>query len=505
MKKFIHPISLILVLSIAFGACLAIPEPFEHFTTGTAVYTLLFACAGLSLWWLWRHMGKRDACGYILISAYVLRVVLGVGLFYALPQYSYTGEVYQAGYIYSDAYERDTAAWELAQSDQPLLTSFQEQVSSDQYGGLLALSALYYRILSPDLHRPLIVTLLGAWVAALGAAALWRAVSRRWDEKLARASGWIFALFPESLLLGASQMREPFMIGLAAAAFWAVVSWRHSRRRAIPILIIVSISMLLISWRAAAALLGVLAVWFWLEYRHDFRIAGRAIPGWLVLSLAALVLIGFSWGWLSSSASWDALVTERQSGWITALLKEMGDQWRMPFVTVYGLAQPVLPPALVEPAAPLMQAIAIVRGLGWYLLAPVLIYAFFAVWRISDPDERRAWMWLAAAVGIWIVLSSARAGGDQWDNPRYRTIFIPWMALLAGWAFIRARLRRDGWLARWFAVTGVFVVLFTLWYIKRYTGWGIPIEFWVMIGTIVGVSAAILTSGLWAEVKSKKE
>jgi len=58
-----------------------------------------------------------------------------------------------------------------------------------------------------------------------------------------------------------------------------------------------------------------------------------------------------------------------------------------------------------------------------------------SVWKIPDRSERRAWIWLWVIAWVWIVVSSYRAGGDQWDNPRYRVIFLLWQALLAAYTW----------------------------------------------------------------------
>jgi hypothetical protein len=56
--------------------------------------------------------------------------------------------------------------------------------------------------------------------------------------------------------------------------------------------------------------------------------------------------------------------------------------------------------------------------------------------------------WSTLACVVWILISSARAGGDQWDNPRYRTIFLPWLALICAWGWDYARRMKNPWLWR---------------------------------------------------------
>ena len=50
------------------------------------------------------------------------------------------------------------------------------------------------------------------------------------------------------------------------------------------------------------------------------------------------------------------------------------------------------------------------------------------------------------------MVAALNAGGDQWDNPRYRAILLVWQVILAAWAWEWARLRHDAWLWRWLAV-----------------------------------------------------
>src|SRR5678816_2840290 len=126
--------------------------------------------------------------------------------------------------VFTDAHRRDDEAWKLAYSSRFILEAFSKKFAYDQYGGLLAFSAFVYRYLSPDAHRPLMLILLSAIVAALGIPFLWRAVNQIFGEKVAWASTWIFALYPESILLGASIMREPYLLTFSAMALYGFVN-----------------------------------------------------------------------------------------------------------------------------------------------------------------------------------------------------------------------------------------------------------------------------------------
>src|SRR5512140_503815 len=102
----------------------------------------------------------------VVIFAFILRMGLGVAASTLLPRVGYDSKPQQAGYIFFDAYRRDTQAWELARSDKPLMRAFDSKFSSDQYGGLLWISAFIYRYLSPVTHQPLEVVFLAALIGS---------------------------------------------------------------------------------------------------------------------------------------------------------------------------------------------------------------------------------------------------------------------------------------------------------------------------------------------------
>ena len=81
----------------------------------------------------------------------------------------------------------------------------------------------------------------------------------------------------------------------------------------------------------------------------------------------------------------------------------------------------------------------------------------------------------------WVAVSSMRAGGDQWDNPRYRAIFLPIQAILFGWAWMQQREKRDAWFWVIQGLVWIDVLLFTLWYLPRRGFWGISMPFFNMV------------------------
>jgi hypothetical protein len=195
---------------------------------------------------------------------------------------------------------------------------------------------------------------------------------------------------------------------------------------------------------------------------------------------------------------------ERASGRFQSLYDVAGGKWWLAIVTAYGIAQPVLPGSLFDPAPAIWMVVNNLRGLGWYALAPFLVYSLWAAIRASPAERRNQMIWLSLAVWAWILVSSINAGGDQWDNPRYRTIFLTFQALLAAWAWGWAVVHRDVWLRRLLMVEAVFVLFFIEWYASRYTRLFGRLYFWQMIASILILSALILLVG-WIWDRRKKE
>ena len=520
----------ILPLSLGLGAVLSSLQPFDqtqgkpgNWLVGWLGFSFLFLLSFslLTLSTKWADGGKTLA--WMVALAFALRFVGGVATYLVLPIDGFDDEDDRAGFIFTDAHRRDAQAWELASSTQPIIDAFREKYAYDQYGGLLAFSALTYRYLSPDAHRPLMLVLLSAFMAALGLPFLWKAVNQQWGEKVAIASGWIFALYPESILLGGSAMREPYLMAFSAFALWGFVSWGFDTRRtlldhsqSILWLALGLVGMLFVSPVVALVTLVIFAGWMYFP-------SERGHISWWAISLAVIVFIAGLFllssalnrsgefdsssplhvisGWLDKAVQWDVYQLERGSGWVQKLFDEMPEWLRLPFVMVYGIFQPVLPAAFVEPTTLTWRIIAILRALGWYALLPALILSF-----VSEPAERsetkrKVFIWLSFAVWGWILFTSLRGGGDQWDNPRYRTILFLWQAILAGYVWVWWRETHNAWLPRVIAMEAVFLLVFGQWYANRYYHFGRQLLFPQMVAVILGLWALILFWGWWNDRK----
>jgi hypothetical protein len=490
------------VVGVIAGAILAAFQPHGGFTASMLVYSLVMILCVFLLSQAWHATGRNRVVAWMIGLAFLLRIAGGTASSILLPEIGYDTDAQKGGYLFYDAYIRDRQSWELSESNTSITAAFGQEFATDQYGGLLSLSAVVYRYISPDAHRPLLIVILGAFTCMLGIPFLYQALRRRWGGRIALIAGWIMVIYPESVLLGSSQMREPFLIGLACIAFWAVSSWKEGHKLVVCGAGAASmLGILLISSRIAAPVAAFLAGWFVIENVIPALSESKKKIAWGVFALACVIALALTVNWLAVIAKYDVRLTEINSGRVQKAIEEIGMIVRIPFIVVYGLTQPVLPAAIADPAIPVWQAIAVFRAAGWYALVPLLVYGAFTIWKARPIEDRRILIFLAVVVIFWIVVASIRAGGDQWDNPRYRTIFLPWMSLLAAWAVSFAVQNRDAWLPRWLAVEVIFLGFFTSWYMSRYHNIGDRLPFNHMLIWIIGLSALVIFGGvIWDKI-----
>jgi hypothetical protein len=504
-KQPLTDLAISLLCAIALGAVIAAFSAKPFVQGWLAAGVLSFVCLYLLLL-AWRKLEGGKTLAWLMLVTFVVRLGMGIFIYAALPQIGYDTPVQNAGYFYSDAFNRDQTAWQLAASDKSLLTAFTDYESVDQYGGLLYISALVYRILSLDVIRPLLIVLLGAFAMALGAGFLYSAIQNRWSQKIALLAFWIYALYPDSILLGSAQMREPFLIGLACIGFWAMLQWQEKPVKAASWVILSMAVACAISIAAGAVLVAILAAIFLMEWTAQQKTTIRKALGIAAMVLLAVCAVFAGWIWLKNTLYFDAYTTKILSGWITKLMEQYGDKWNIPFTTIYGLTQPLLPAAIFEPSQPIWYTVAIVRSLAWYAALPLLLFGLFEVWKADRKQSKWALTLLYVIFAVWVVVSSARAGGDLWDNPRYRYILMPFMALLLAWAIERYREIHSPWLWRWTAAITVFLGFFFYFYITRYVVGVIPhLPFLWMIIAIVVIDFLLLAGSLlWDTVHRGK-
>lgn len=520
-RSLVKTIALILCSSLAIGGLVTWLVETQLWWYGWLISSLLLAVSFTILFLLYRKAGSSRLLGWMIIASFILRLGLGVALMRILPIAGYDTVQQKAGYVFFDAYRRDAQAFKVAQSDKPLISVFSKQYSTDQYGGYLGLSVLVYRYISNGELRPQLMLILSALAAAVGVPFLWMILSHLGGGRWRKFAGWWYVLYPEAVLLGSSQMREPYLITFLTIVFWAALEWQQSGKKAVWIWLAGSLlGMLLFSPGIAVLSLIVIPVWMWLD-RKD-----RKVPAWLFPVIFAVLVIGvvlLAYGvaraghfakntpietilnWIRNASAWDASITQRGSGQIDLQLQSLPDWMRIPFIAIYGILQPVLPATIMDPAIPVWRIISTWLALGWYLLFPLLIYGTFAIFRYPDKDLRLKFQWLALVIWSWIIISSIRAGGDVWDNPRYRTIILAFLVIFAAWAWSHARENNFVWLKRIALVEGVYQLFFLQWYAARYYKIFGKLPFFYMVGLIVGVSVLIIVGSIcYDKVRASK-
>ncbi len=426
---------------------------------------------------------------WLLLGAILIRLILGVFWFVSLPVWGYASDAELSGYVMADAHERDVTAWKLAQSDRSLLDAFEDFQSVDQYGGLLFFSAAVYRYLGTEVHQPLLIIVLTAMVSALAILFTWIFVKRLRGEVAAKAAAWIFALYPDAVLLGSSQMREAFTVTLAAAAVYGLVlavqerSWLGGFWLIGALLFSIPLSPAFTMLLVIA--LGLMAV-FMLNRRwmRDWRF-------WLIGGVLTLIGLTGLWFfgaqqsqgdltnpvgvlqyWVERTGIWQTILGQQASGWMYKLSQNISENLYKWVVLVYGVVQPFLPAALIANGNWTWRLIAIWRAFGWTLLLPFLIYAPLRALR-----KPRQWLIVGMSIAVWIVIFAAsfRSGGDQWDNPRYRLSFLCLQVALMAWVWVDQRRSSDPWLRRMLVSAGFVILWFLPWYMRRYTALDWPV------------------------------
>jgi hypothetical protein len=265
--------------------------------SGFIAYFLVSIAALLLLRVGWRsisNLGPPQWLQLAVIIAVGIRLLVGVGLFTSLPKFGYQdSKPHQTGYIYQDAYERDKDAWRFAISEAQLLSAWTDADLSDQYGGLHFISTSIYRIISIDEHRPLLIVLLTATFGSLAILFTWSSSKRMFGDRVATVAVWIVALYPEAVLLSASQMREPFLITALALGLDGYSQIRAEKFRAGMIRSLVAVLIaLVLSPPFSLVLIGILAFAWLSEGRAQGRQRIWATISVILLGAAGIVLTG---------------------------------------------------------------------------------------------------------------------------------------------------------------------------------------------------------------------
>jgi hypothetical protein len=492
----------------------------KNLLLGVLAYLPLFIMGWLILLWIRRTVSANQRIFNLALIAAFIRLFIGVGLILLLPIFGYKdSEEHQSGYIFHDSYVRDQQAWELATSEAAISSAFSGSFTGDQYGGSLALSTFIYRYLSPDAHRQALPFVVNAVAIASGILLLWGAVKTWFGEKIAWLSAVIFAFFPDAVLLGSSQMREPVVMAGVAMSLYGLANIRPKSFGWIGWL--VASGVILFAFQPPIALVSfIILLGFWLfnPQRERPWILLIVLSGVLIVGLFLVITVWASLPslqeagpfsviitWLQNNFQFQSHVTERASGMIQKLLDTVGESWTWLVILLYGIAQPVLPAVFGDPdAAWFIRIITFLRAVGWYALAPLLLYAILSALRDREEPRRAQIVWLNLVTWIWIIIAALSAGGDQWDNPRYRTILLAWQALTASWAWWWAKDHQDGWLRRLLTLEVIFILMFTIWYVGRYYVPFLHFDIWIMMAATILLSGlALFGEWVWDRRKQK--
>lgn len=472
--------------TLAAAVALALLDPNAGGPGAVPAYLGMCAlCAALvaGAWrWLGRPVAGREL-GAALAVALALRLIVSLSLPHLLPAYGNPEEHHRAGFFLPDAWDRDRHTWRLHRSGQPLWTAFSDPARSDQYGGLLFLGALSYRLFSPEEHRQVLPALPGLTVSALGVLFVWH-FAAGFNRRAARFAAWVMALHPEAVLLAAGLMREPFLITAVAAAFAGYVRAREGDLRSGLPMALVGVGLTVwISPPYAVLLLGLAGLaWIW-EGRRAPRASAVVLAGMGALALVMVVLTARAWtgsgaagggsplevigSWLTEGARYELSKQFAASGWVQEIFRRTPEWTWFPLATLNGLVQPFLPATLLDRTViPLMRVILIARALGWFVLLPFLLYAPLAAF--GQAGWRGLPTFLSLAVWGTATLAAYRLAGDQWDSVRARTVFLALQAALAGWAWSSALARRSPWLRRTAVLVAGPTLVFMHWYAGRH-------------------------------------
>ena len=472
---------------------------------GTWLFTSLFF---LLLIYLIQKSEVTKFLTWVVGISLFLRLGLGLITTENLIDWGYDQEPYQSGYLFKDAYSRDNQAWDLAISDQPIWAAFSNDFFTDQYGGLLALSSLIYRLFTPDAHFQINIIFFVTMINVIGI--LFLALGLREKNKdigfspSSKIIILIFSFYPDAVLFSASQMREPILLGISACLFWIIHKQKIKIWNRFALFSLFSIFLLLISLKIGIFIIFSFLIWMLFQpYRKQIKVLNSKI---IILPVVVIVIIAlfFSSKWILEAGKWDALLLERNSGFVQYIVSIIGSRYRLLFASIYGLFQPVLPAALIEPSKLFWKILNSFRALGWYLMIPILVYGIVYFFRENEKFKKFEYLFIWSFSVFWIILSSIRAGGDMWDNPRYRLSFLIFIAYIIGVAFYHGWKTKDHWLTRIFIAELVFVLFFLQWYISRYTGLFENLTFFQMVFVLSIIFGIILITGILKEVKIHK-
>lgn len=311
-------------------------------------------------------------------------------------------------------------------------------------------------------------------------------------------------------------MREGITMTLAAMGVYGVVDYykRHTREGVLWVVIAVLLAFP-ISTLFGVMLIGVAGITaISLFIPGKVKVTRKTLIVIVVLIVLTLI-VGFlgeyfipwmetspiSWiqDWLRATAKWQSHLSERASGKMQSLFEKTPEWSHIYILLGYGIVRPFLPAALLDAAAPIWKGVAVWRSFGWSILLPFLIYApISAARRIKDgltPFVLSLVSWLI------ILIASYRAGGDQWDNPRYRAIFLSIQIAVSAWLWVVRKQANDRWFPRTIISFGLMILWFIPWYLQRITSFD-----WIIdnVFATFGAGAISVLLYIYLDIKQHK-
>ena len=300
-------------------------------------------------------------------------------------------------------------------------------------------------------------------------------------------------------------MREPLLLGLSGILFWIVHHRTFNLFNRLSIFALISVILLLISLKIGLFIVFTFFIWMIFQpYSQQYKILKSKL---IVIPIVCFTIIAlyFSYNWILEAGKWDALLLERSSGFVQYIVSIIGERYRLLFAALYGLFQPVLPAALIEPSKLFWKILNSLRATGWYLIIPALLYGLVYMFREKDKHLKFEFVFIWFLSVFWIILSSIRAGGDMWDNPRYRLSFLLFITFAVSQSFSYGWKTKDHWFKRILLAEAIFVLFFLQWYISRYTNIFENLPFFQMVIVLVVIFMIIIFTGIWTELRLERK
>ena len=142
----------------------------------------------------------------------------------------------------------------------------------------------------------------------------------------------------------------------------------------------------MINAKISIFIIAIMAIWFILMQSQN-ELFDFINKKFIIAFSLLIVFVGvIGTGWFLEVSKWDAYLAVQSSGWLQAIFGRIGNQYRLPFLAIYGFLQPILPAAIMEPSILFWKSVGIIRSSGWVILLPIILYGF--VFRTPSKRQR---------------------------------------------------------------------------------------------------------------------